>query len=100
MSFKKAKAVPNSRTVAFQRLDRKEKVRIWPNAPSPERGVGNFHLMLQVQCCAAALELWIYSANLLVRAPNLARLRSDPPVMRIMMKSKIHRATVTQADLH
>ncbi|MCL6730387.1 aspartate 1-decarboxylase [Sphingomonas hankyongi] len=27
-------------------------------------------------------------------------MRSDPPVMRIMMKSKIHRATVTQADLH
>src|SRR5689334_19474154 len=26
--------------------------------------------------------------------------RSRRPVMRIMMKSKIHRATVTQADLH
>src|SRR5256885_9159880 len=37
-------------------------------------------------------------ANLVVAR----RLKSEEPVtvMRIMMKSKIHRATVTQADLH
>jgi aspartate 1-decarboxylase len=35
----------------------------------------------------------------LVTAPPEA-LKEPVPVMRIMMKSKIHRATVTQADLH
>jgi aspartate 1-decarboxylase len=30
----------------------------------------------------------------------MGRLGSHDPMMRVMMKSKIHRATVTQADLH
>jgi aspartate 1-decarboxylase len=51
--------------------------------------------MLQVRCCVAALEQWLFSDNLLDAPPN----RGVDPVMRIMMKSKIHRATVTQADL-
>jgi aspartate 1-decarboxylase len=51
--------------------------------------------MLQVRYCIAALEQCLFSDNLL-QAPALVRSGS---VMRIMMKSKIHRATVTQADL-
>src|SRR5689334_12811206 len=37
-------------------------------------------------------------ANLLVARRR--QMRSSVSVMRVMMKSKIHRATVTQADLH
>jgi aspartate 1-decarboxylase len=53
--------------------------------------------MLQVRCCVAALEDCRSADNLLQ-----ARRQSQEPtfVMRIMMKAKIHRATVTQADLH
>src|SRR5690349_14076424 len=52
--------------------------------------------MLQVRYCIAALEQCLFSDDL-IRAPAN---RGAGPVMRIMMKSKIHRATVTQADLH
>src|SRR3954447_25574097 len=53
--------------------------------------------MLQVRCCSAALEDCRGSDNLFS-----ARAATKEPVavMRTMMKSKIHRATVTQADLH
>jgi aspartate 1-decarboxylase len=53
--------------------------------------------MLQVRCCSAALEDCRGSDNLF-----WARAATKEPVavMRTMMKSKIHRATVTQADLH
>jgi len=53
--------------------------------------------MLQVRYCIAALEDCQRSNNLL-NAP--LRLKESVAVMRIMMKSKIHRATVTQADLN
>jgi len=51
--------------------------------------------MLQVRYCIAALEQFLFSDNLL----EARRHKGVDPVMRIMMKSKIHRATVTQADL-
>jgi len=52
--------------------------------------------MLQVRYCAAALEQCLFSDDLLARHRHRG---AKKPVMRIMMKSKIHRATVTQADL-
>ena len=55
--------------------------------------------MLQVRYCSAALEIWPSVANLLGAAPRLGADEGASTVMRIMMKSKIHRATVTQADL-
>jgi aspartate 1-decarboxylase len=51
--------------------------------------------MLQVRCCIAALERCPFSDDLI-----WASAEGADAVMRIMMKSKIHRATVTQADLH
>jgi aspartate 1-decarboxylase len=58
--------------------------------------VGNPHLVLQVRYCTAALEQCRFIDDLLF---PFGERRSCFPVMRIMMKSKIHRATVTQADL-
>ena len=55
--------------------------------------------MLQVRYCSAALENLRFIANLLGPAPGAAPNEGMIVVMRIMMKSKIHRATVTQADL-
>src|SRR4051812_44069027 len=60
------------------------------------RRIGNSHLMLQVRYCVAALERCRLSDNLLGGPPPS---QGADHVMRIMMKSKIHRATVTQADL-
>ena len=51
--------------------------------------------MLQARYCIATLEQCPFSDDLL--APS--SIGAKKPVMRIMMKSKIHRATVTQADL-
>jgi aspartate 1-decarboxylase len=51
--------------------------------------------MLQVRCCAATLEPCLFSNDLIV-----APAKGADRMMRIMMKSKVHRATVTQADLH
>ena len=69
-------------------------VRILRQVVTPR--VGNSHLMLQVRYCAAALEQCLFIDNLI---NALVERRSCFPVMRTMMKSKIHRATVTQADL-
>jgi aspartate 1-decarboxylase len=43
--------------------------------------------------------MWRFIANLLVGTARRAVHLKEFAVMRIMMKSKIHRATVTQADL-
>jgi aspartate 1-decarboxylase len=51
--------------------------------------------MLQVRCCIAALEQCRFSDNLIGRPP-----KEPIAVMRIMVRSKIHRATVTRADLN
>jgi aspartate 1-decarboxylase len=51
--------------------------------------------MLQVRYCGAALEYALYRANV-----STEHASKEPPVIRTMLKSKIHRATVTQADLH
>jgi aspartate 1-decarboxylase len=53
--------------------------------------------MLQVRYCIAALEECRLNDNLIGAR---AAIREPDAVMRVMMKSKIHRATVTQADLH
>src|SRR5215213_368508 len=55
--------------------------------------------MLQVRYCTAALEQCSFSDNLLEARPFEASHMGVMTVQRIMMKSKIHRATVTQADL-
>jgi aspartate 1-decarboxylase len=53
--------------------------------------------MLQVRYCSAALEKCPFSVNLVVAR----RFEKEAvAVIRVMLKSKIHRATVTQADLH
>ena len=52
--------------------------------------------MLQVRYCGATLEQCSFSDDLLARRRDRGVMKA---VMRIMMKSKIHRATVTQADL-
>jgi aspartate 1-decarboxylase len=53
--------------------------------------------MLQLRYCTAALEPCRFSDDL---GKTRRYKGAKVPVMRIMMKSKIHRATVTQADLH
>ena len=55
--------------------------------------------MLQVRYCAAALDQCLFSDNLIEARPIEASHLGVMSVQRIMMKSKIHRATVTQADL-
>lgn len=55
--------------------------------------------MLQVRYCGAALEQCLFSDNLIEARPIEASYLGVMSVQRIMMKSKIHRATVTQADL-
>jgi aspartate 1-decarboxylase len=54
-------------------------------------------LVLQVRYCAAALDSEPLRSNLIFEVP----LSKEPRrMMRVILKSKIHRATVTQADLH
>jgi aspartate 1-decarboxylase len=53
--------------------------------------------MLQVRYCSAVL---IIDERMQILYRPAAVSSGADPVMRIMMKSKIHRATVTQADLH
>jgi aspartate 1-decarboxylase len=55
--------------------------------------------MLQVRYCSAALEQCLFSDNLIEARPIAGPHLGVMTVQRIMMKSKIHRATVTQADL-
>jgi len=57
--------------------------------------IGNLHRVLQVRYCGATL---IIDERMQTYYGSLPE--EPPTMMRIMMKSKIHRATVTQADLH
>jgi len=64
--------------------------------------IGNLHRMLQVRYCSATLILDEWMQIYYGPPPTIDEWRrrgAAGSMMRIMMKSKIHRATVTQADL-
>src|SRR5439155_17433418 len=94
-SMSRAKQRYLVRTMLYERC-------AWPNweiAPRPRPDSWEFAPRAASAILRRSIDYRRTDANLLQGAPPGAAQELDTPVMRIMMKSKIHRATVTQADL-
>src|SRR5690348_6105374 len=96
----RARAVPNAKRTLSQYLSKRACPGFGNSRHVREPTVGNLHLVLQVRYCSATL-IFDERMQILYGARRWERAKGagSGNMMRIMMKSKIHRATVTQADL-